>query len=114
MKVHGAMEAVGGAEAWRGLSIEELRGRFIDPLARMNNARFARIIQDLTDETFDNWTRALWTAQDGEYTETLDMVRLLRRTLLARLPVVPADRRQHLQRQLAFATIIVHPELFDK
>jgi hypothetical protein len=104
---------------WRFMSLEDLEVRFVMPLLDMSERRLARLLQKISESSFDFLTKKLWDAQDippnmGGYERSMNVMLLLRRVLVVKMATCGDElsqaQRIHLTKQLGLISVILDPQ----
>ena len=112
------IERVGSEVNWRRMSLLDFEGRFVSVALQLSEERLAKVIQPLDEYTFSCWTKKLWEEQDipadqNGYAKSLNMLRVLKKSLIVRLMCEEDHgKRLKLQQQLALLSLILDPAGF--
>lgn len=105
---------------WRKMSMKHLEKNFVEPMIRLSEDSLGAVVQGISRNTFQLYCKKLWETQDmpeeqDGHNRTMNIVTVLKRTILMRLPVIEdAVERSHYTQQLAHCSLILNPILLER
>lgn len=113
-------ESIKSEQQWRAMPLEEFETNYVEPLFNLSEEDAIDLIQRLSNKTYDSFRKKLWTVQDvpeeqDGYNRTHNIMVVLKRALLFRLPVIEEQHeRSSITQQLAHASLILNPMLLER